>query len=251
MGCWRQELQRKMLLRKLDHLCRQLEIWDGGLCRPETRKIFHVAVDYVWPRRGKTAIFWTNIYEIVFLTASATASVTPGTRNPRISTQTVRNHLAENNLHACRPYVGTVLTDRHRRERPQWADRHITGQGKIGGRFFFQMNPGLHCPIVMVGSGSTDVGMNVTLTVAFFSGISFGCGGSVMVLGQNKLWVSYPISGHWWQFERKSLETVSLSHTLFLSYKITALFLCFSKTTPDLTLPVTIFSSCETTILIS
>ena len=72
--------------------------------------------------------------------------------------------MAENNLHACRPYVGTVLTDRHRRERPQWADRHITGQGKIGGRFFFQMNPGLHCPIVMVGSGSTDVGMNVTLT---------------------------------------------------------------------------------------
>ena len=44
-----------------------------------------------------------------------------------------------------------------------------TGQANIGGRFFFQMNPGLHFPIVMVGSGSTDVGMNVTLTVAFFS----------------------------------------------------------------------------------
>ena len=26
----------------------------------------HVAVDQVWPRRRKTAIFWTNIYEIVF-----------------------------------------------------------------------------------------------------------------------------------------------------------------------------------------
>ena len=32
----------------------------------EARKIFHVAVDHVWRRRRKTAIFWTNIYEIVF-----------------------------------------------------------------------------------------------------------------------------------------------------------------------------------------
>ena len=32
---------------------------------------------------------------------------------------------AENNLHACRPYVGTVLTHRHRRDRLQWADRPI------------------------------------------------------------------------------------------------------------------------------
>ena len=38
------------------------------------------------------------------------------------------------------------------------------------------MNPGLHWPIVMVGSGSTDVGMNVTLTVAFFSGIVLAVG---------------------------------------------------------------------------
>ena len=108
-----------------EYLAAQLEIWDGGLCRPEARKIFHVAVNNVWPRRRKTAIFWTNIYEIVFLTATATASVTPGTHNPRISAQTVRNRLAENNLRARRPYVGTVLTDRHRRYRLQWADRHI------------------------------------------------------------------------------------------------------------------------------
>ena len=52
-------------------------------------------------------------------------SVTPGIHNPRISAQTVRNRLAENNLRARRPYVGTVLTDRHRRDRLQWADRHI------------------------------------------------------------------------------------------------------------------------------
>ena len=48
-----------------------------------------------------------------FLTASATASVTPGTHNPRISAQTIRNLLAENNLRARRPYVRTVLMDRH------------------------------------------------------------------------------------------------------------------------------------------
>ena len=54
-----------------------------------------------------------------------TASVTPGTHNPRISAQTVRNRLAENNLRARRPYVGIVLTDRHRRDRLHWADRHI------------------------------------------------------------------------------------------------------------------------------
>ena len=70
-----------------------------------------------------------------------------------------------------------------------------TGQGKTGGRFFFQMNPGLHCPIVMVGSGFTDVGMNVTLTVAFFSGIGLAVGFRDG-LGRNKLWVSYPVTGH-------------------------------------------------------
>ena len=125
MGSWRQELQWKMLLRKLDHLWRQLEVWDSGLCRPEAWKIFHLAVDHVWPYQRKTAIFWTNIYEIVFLTVTATASVTPGNYNPRISAQTVQNRLAENNLRARRPYVGIVLTDRHRRERLQWADRHV------------------------------------------------------------------------------------------------------------------------------
>ena len=69
------------------------------------------------------------------------------------------------------------------------------GQGKTGGPFFFQMNPGLHCPIVMVGSGSTEVGMNITQTVAFFSGVVLAVGFHDG-LGRNKLWVSYPISGH-------------------------------------------------------
>ena len=89
LGCWKQELQRKRCLCKFDRLCRQLEVWDGVLCRPEAQKIFHVAVDHVWPRRRKTAIFWTNICE----TTTAAASVTPGAHNPRISAQTVRNCL--------------------------------------------------------------------------------------------------------------------------------------------------------------
>ena len=110
-----------------------------------------------------------------FLTATAAVSVTPGTHNPRISAQTVRNRLAENNLRARCPYVRTVLTDHHQTDFNGLIDTS-TGQGKTGGRFFFQMNPGLHCPIVMVGSGSTDVGMNVTLTVAFFRGIVLAVG---------------------------------------------------------------------------
>ena len=74
---------------------------------------------------ARPLFFLTNIYEIVFLTATATASVTPGNHNHRISAQTVRNRLAENNLRARCPYVGTVLTDLHGRSRLQWADRHI------------------------------------------------------------------------------------------------------------------------------
>ena len=44
-----------------------------------------------------------------FQTATATAANTPGLHNNRISTQTVRNRLRENGLHAQRPYVGCVL----------------------------------------------------------------------------------------------------------------------------------------------
>ena len=90
--------------------------------RPEARKIFHVAVDHA----GARPLYFEPTFTKSFLTAIATASVTPGTHNPRISAQTIRNLLAENNLRARRPYVGTVLMDRHRRDRLQWADRHIS-----------------------------------------------------------------------------------------------------------------------------
>ena len=60
-----------------------------------------------------------------FLPATVTAAVTPGTHNPRISAQTVRNRLAEDGLYGRRPYVGPVLTAVHHRNRDQWARAHI------------------------------------------------------------------------------------------------------------------------------
>jgi len=60
-----------------------------------------------------------------FRTAKATAAVTPGAHNNRISAHTVRNRLAKSGLHGRRPYVGSVLSRRHRNNREQWALRHI------------------------------------------------------------------------------------------------------------------------------
>uniref|UniRef100_A0AAZ3SCD2 Transposase Tc1-like domain-containing protein n=1 Tax=Oncorhynchus tshawytscha TaxID=74940 RepID=A0AAZ3SCD2_ONCTS len=45
--------------------------------------------------------------------ATTTARVTPGTHNPSISAQTVRNRLREAGLRACRPVVRQVLTKHH------------------------------------------------------------------------------------------------------------------------------------------
>ena len=55
--------------------------------------------------------------------ATATARVTPGTHNPSISAQTVRNRLREAGLSACRPVVMEVLI-RHHRQRCLWAQSH-------------------------------------------------------------------------------------------------------------------------------
>ena len=59
-----------------------------------------------------------------FQTATATAANTPELHNNRISAQTVRNRLRENGLHTRRPYVGCVLTQRHRLNRFNWARVH-------------------------------------------------------------------------------------------------------------------------------
>ena len=52
-----------------------------------------------------------------FQTIVATAAVTLGRTNNRISAQTVRNRLAERGIKCMWPYHGRVLTRRHRRER--------------------------------------------------------------------------------------------------------------------------------------
>ena len=59
-----------------------------------------------------------------FQTATATDANTPGLHNNRISAPTVRNRLRKKGLHARRPYVGCVLTQRHRQNRLNWARIH-------------------------------------------------------------------------------------------------------------------------------
>uniref|UniRef100_A0AAZ3SSF8 Transposase Tc1-like domain-containing protein n=1 Tax=Oncorhynchus tshawytscha TaxID=74940 RepID=A0AAZ3SSF8_ONCTS len=56
--------------------------------------------------------------------ATTIARVTPGTHNPSISSQTVRNRLIEAGLRACRPVVWQVLTRHHRQQCCLWAQTH-------------------------------------------------------------------------------------------------------------------------------
>ncbi|XP_041377396.1 uncharacterized protein LOC121389812 [Gigantopelta aegis] len=49
----------------------------------------------------------------------------------RVSTQTIRNRLRTAHLHARRPYVGTILTKFNRRQRQQWAQRHLRWTGVV------------------------------------------------------------------------------------------------------------------------
>ena len=65
-----------------------------------------------------------------FQTATATAANTPGLHNNRISAQTVCNRWRENGIHARRPYVGCVLTQRHRQNRLKWTRVHTRWIGR-------------------------------------------------------------------------------------------------------------------------
>ena len=56
-----------------------------------------------------------------FQTAAATAQVTQGQHGGPISRQTVSRRLLEGQLQCRRPYVGQVLTQRHRQARREWA----------------------------------------------------------------------------------------------------------------------------------
>ena len=56
-----------------------------------------------------------------FQTAADTARATLGRHGRPISSRTVRRRLSNQGLTCCRPYVGPVLTDRHRQARRNWA----------------------------------------------------------------------------------------------------------------------------------
>uniref|UniRef100_A0A8K9X519 Transposase Tc1-like domain-containing protein n=1 Tax=Oncorhynchus mykiss TaxID=8022 RepID=A0A8K9X519_ONCMY len=56
--------------------------------------------------------------------ATTTARVTPGTHNPFINAQTVRNRLREGGLRACRPVARQVLIRHHWQQHRLWAQTH-------------------------------------------------------------------------------------------------------------------------------
>ena len=60
-----------------------------------------------------------------FRTANVTARETVGRYRPRIAAQTVRRRLRENGLRARRPFKSPILTQRHRRQRLEWARGHL------------------------------------------------------------------------------------------------------------------------------
>ena len=105
-----------------------------------------------------------------FQTAIATAANTPGLHNNRIIA--VRNRLREIGLHARRPYVGCVLTQRHLQNR-NWA----------GISFFFRMNQDFLYNVVMAGCACTVGEMNDMLTGVFLNEIIFWGGGYVIAHG--------------------------------------------------------------------
>ncbi|GFS05704.1 transposable element Tc1 transposase [Elysia marginata] len=59
-----------------------------------------------------------------FLSASALSRHTRGRNNQRIGANTVRRRLSASGLRARRPYIGPILTQRHRHQRTLWAQEH-------------------------------------------------------------------------------------------------------------------------------
>ena len=60
-----------------------------------------------------------------FRSATVTARSTVGAHGHHISDQTVRNRLRASGIRPHRPYVGPILSARHRRERLAWARAHL------------------------------------------------------------------------------------------------------------------------------
>ena len=95
------------------------------------------------PRRGRPRVTTRGQDRYIMNThlrnrfQTASADNKPGLHNNRISPQTVRNRLWENGLHVRRPYVGCVLTQRHRQNRLNWARVHTVDMATLEYRSFF------------------------------------------------------------------------------------------------------------------
>ncbi|GFS09221.1 transposable element Tc1 transposase [Elysia marginata] len=59
-----------------------------------------------------------------FLSVSASSRQTKGINNQLISANTVRRPLSTSGICARRPYIGPILTQRHRHQRTLWAQEH-------------------------------------------------------------------------------------------------------------------------------
>ncbi|XDV17320.1 hypothetical protein PO909_023200 [Leuciscus waleckii] len=94
--------------------------------------------------------------------ATTTARVTPGTHNPPISAQTVRNRLREAGLRACRPVVRQVLTRHHQQQRRYGHKPTFAGPDRSGKKCSSLMSHGFVSPGVMDGFVFIVEGMSVT-----------------------------------------------------------------------------------------
>ena len=71
------------------------------------------------------------------LTARTSARTTIGRHGRLLSDQTIHNRLREGGLRAIRPYVGLVLSARHRQLQLAWARRHLRFTRADWGRVLF------------------------------------------------------------------------------------------------------------------
>uniref|UniRef100_A0A8K9XW23 Transposase Tc1-like domain-containing protein n=1 Tax=Oncorhynchus mykiss TaxID=8022 RepID=A0A8K9XW23_ONCMY len=110
--------------------------------------------------------------------ATTTACVTPGTHNPSISAQTVRNRLREAGLRACRPVVRQVLTRHHRQQHHLWAQTHRRWNRQDWQKCSSLTSCGFVSPGVMVGFAFIIEGMSVTPRPVLWSRIDLEVEGS-------------------------------------------------------------------------
>ena len=80
-----------------------------------------------------------------------------------ISDQTVRNRLHRSLLRSRRPFVGVILTPRHRAARLDFAREHRDWQVRLGVQYSSQMRAGLIWMVLMDVLGSGDVKVNDTM----------------------------------------------------------------------------------------